>query len=96
MPYTAAIATIAPAVCRGMPIFSSTGVSSTPVDNTDEVQDPVIIPGNMMTMVITVSMVAGERPNLSIRSQVSASSRPFFSMTFMKTMAVISTRHTSR
>src|SRR5665647_2253135 len=46
------MATIAPAVSLGIFIFSSTGTSSTPVESTEAVQEPVIIPGNVMTLII--------------------------------------------
>ena len=87
---------MAPAWWRGMFICASTGTMRTPVLRTDAVQEPVIAPGNMMMRVITASSARGERPNFSMRSRAKAFRRPFLSMTFMKIMAVTSTRDTSR
>ena len=87
---------IAAARSRGMFICPSTGSMSTPVLRTEAVHDPVMAPGNMMMSVITDSSASGERPKRRMRSRASTSSSPFFSITFMKIMAVMRTSETSR
>ena len=63
---------------------------------TEAEQEPVIAPGNMIRMVMTISRARGDLPKVTISFLVSAASRPFFSITFIKIIAVISTRDTSR
>ena len=67
-----------------------------PVPRTDAVQDPVIIPGNMMTMVSATRRSSRDRPSSAMRLCVSSASSPFASITFMNTMAVRMTSDTSR
>ena len=67
-----------------------------PVPSTEAVQDPVIIPGNITTMVSATSSPSGERPKAMMMPRVNSASMPLASMIFMKTIAAISTTPTSR
>lgn len=58
-----------------------------PAERTAAVEEPVIMPGNMMMSMIKTSKTAGKRWNFSIIRLLKASRAPDPSMTFMKIMA---------
>jgi len=91
MPSTPPIASMQPVSTSGTPISISIGAMIEPAVSTDAVDEPVIIPGNMMTSIIMHSRSAGTRWNFSRISDDTASSVPDSWMTFMKIIAVAMT-----
>ena len=59
-----------------------------PAERTAAVEDPVIMPGNMMISMMRIRRTAGTLWNFSMTRLDSASSAPESSMTFMNTIAV--------
>ena len=59
IPMIAPMAMIAPAFSFGIPIRSRTGATSAPALRTAAVEDPVIMPGNIITSISRISISAG-------------------------------------
>ena len=59
IPMIAPIAMMAPAFSLGIPIRRRTGATRAPALRTAAVDEPVIIPGNMMTSIRRMSIRAG-------------------------------------
>ena len=59
MPRSAPMAIRAAAVTLSRPMIRSTGAMMLPADRTAAVEEPVIIPGNMMTIIIRIRRMAG-------------------------------------
>lgn len=76
MPRMPPIARIQAVSSMGTPIIISTGAMMEPADSTEAVEEPVIMPGNMMIIIIRHSIRAGSLWNFSIMTQETASSAP--------------------
>ena len=87
MPSRAPMAMMEPEVTASMPIRASTGAMMEPADSTAAVEEPVIMPGNMMMSMIRMSKTAGTLWNFSMIRLLRASSAPESSITFMKIIA---------
>ncbi len=96
MPYTEAAVTTAPATAIGMPNCIKMGATRAPVPSTEAVQDPVIMPGNMMMRVSATRRRRGEPPKAEITARVRAARVPFAWIALMKIIAAIRTRPVSR
>ena len=81
----------AAAVTVSSPIIR-TGAIMLPADSTAAVEEPVIIPGNMITAMMRISRIAGCLWNFLMITALNASRVPDFSTTFINTMAVAITR----
>ena len=76
----------------GTPMSIRTGAMMEPAESTDAVEEPVIMPGNMMMTMIRQSIRAGTLWNRSMMTDDMASSAPDSCITFIKIIAVTMTR----
>ena len=95
MPSKPPMAMMEPAVTASQPMSMSTGAMMEPEDRTAAVDEPVIMPGNMMMNMMRISSTAGTLWNFSMMRLDRASRPPESSMTFMKTMALAMVRMVS-
>ena len=79
----------------GTPMRIRTGDMIEPAVRTAAVEEPVIMPGNMITSIIRQRSSAGILWNFSIIRAESASSAPLSWITFIKIIAVAMTRMVS-
>ena len=76
----------------GIPISISTGAIIEPAESTAAVEEPVIMPGNIITSIIRQTRSDGVLWNFLMISEDSASSAPDSWITFIKIIAVVITR----
>ena len=88
IPSKAPIETTAAAFVFDSPSVIRTGDTSAPVVSTAAVDDPVIIPGSMMIIIMPIESIAGVFLNLRITHAERASSSPVLCTTFMNIIAV--------
>ena len=88
MPMMAPTARMAPVCGAGMPIISRMGATIAPAESTAAVEEPVIMPGNMMMSISRISMTAGTLWKRETMTAFRASSAPDFWITVIKIMAM--------